>query len=158
MDVLFAAPEDELVRAETRALLERLHERPDVVVALFTNDVMDFHGQEWVDSITTFRLADHLVDVSRHGTLKPQPRAYDVGLAALGLPATQVALLDDQAVNCAGAVAAGIHAIRFPVTTPDRGITQLDGWLAAPARAAVGLVPAADESKGGPKQGDHHLG
>ena len=132
MDVLFDAPEHELVRAETRALLQDLRDRPDVVVALFTNDVVDFHGREWVDSIATFRLADHLVDVSRHGTLKPHPQAYAVGLATLALPAARTALLDDQAVNCAGAATAGIHAVQFTVTTPHAGIAQLEDWLSGP--------------------------
>lgn len=132
MDALFDAPEDEVVRKETRELLLALRERPDVTVSLFTNDVIDFHGRDWVDSITAFTLADHLVDVSRHGTFKPAAEAYAVGLTALGVPAARTALLDDQAVNCAGARQAGIHAVEFTVTEPERAIAELDVWLAMP--------------------------
>jgi putative hydrolase of the HAD superfamily len=80
------------------------------VVAL-TNDMTDFHGQEWVDAQEWLEHFDAVVDASMTGALKPAPEAYAHGVAAAGVPAEEIVYLDDLPVNVAGARAVGLQTI-----------------------------------------------
>ncbi len=80
------------------------------VVAL-TNDLTDFHGQEWVDAQDWLKHFDAVVDASATGDLKPAPEAYAHGVAAAGLPPEEIVYLDDLPVNVAGARAVGLQVI-----------------------------------------------
>lgn len=143
MAVLYDTSQDETVRSETAALLERLEQRNDVTTSFLTNDLYDFHGAEWVDSMGVFSKADHLVDVSRHGLLKPAPAAYQLGVDRLGLPPERVVLLDDQEVNIQGARDIGIHGVLLDVTRPDLAIQRLEAWLDTPLATEVSSARTA---------------
>ncbi len=80
------------------------------VVAL-TNDMTDFHGQEWVDAQDWLKHFDAVVDASYTGDLKPAPEAYAHGVAAVGLPAEEIVFLDDLPANVAGARAVGLQTV-----------------------------------------------
>ena len=47
------------------------------------------------------------------GARKPAPAYYEAVLAGLEVPASRCIFIDDREANCAGAVRAGMHAIRF---------------------------------------------
>lgn len=123
MEVLFDAPPEDVVRPEIASLIDdvRAAGRP---LGMLTNDLFDFHGEAWVERMGVFALADVLVDVSRHGLLKPDPAAFRVGIEALGLPAGDLLFLDDQPVNAAGARDAGMAVIEVDVTRPDEATVQ----------------------------------
>ena len=131
MRELFDLPEAEVVRPEVEALVDDAL-RTGRRVGLLTNDLIDFHGQAWVDRMTTFARVHVLVDVSQHGVLKPDPRAYRLGIDALGVPARDIVYLDDQPVNVTGARQAGFEAILVDVTDPAAAVAK--------ARVALGLA------------------
>jgi len=80
------------------------------LVAL-TNDMVAFHGQEWVDRQDWLKHFDTIVDGSVIGVLKPDPAAYEHAVAATGVPAAETVFLDDMPWNLAGALAVGMQAV-----------------------------------------------
>ena len=135
---------------DTRAFINRLYDRPswqllnnDVValmvqarrcgipVVALTNDLVNFHGQHWVDRQRWLRHFDTIVDGSLTGVLKPDPRAYAAGVDAVGLPAAQIVYLDDMPWNVVGGIAAGLQTIEVDGASP--------GPAAAEARRLLGL-------------------
>ena len=74
-------------------------------------------------------LVDEIVYSHEDGLAKPDPRAYRLVCARLGAAPRETVLLDDKAVNVAGARLAGLHAVRFRDTA--RAIGELEGMLAA---------------------------
>jgi putative hydrolase of the HAD superfamily len=128
MRVLFDAPEDRLVRPEVRDLMEEAR-GVGVTVGLLTNDLRDFHGRAWVESLRVFATADVTIDGSLTGVLKPDPRAYELALEALDLPAAEVVFLDDQPVNVRGAVAVGLQVVAVDVTTPASAVSRTRALL-----------------------------
>lgn len=132
IDVLYDRPEDELVRPEVRRLV-RDARAAAVPVGGLTNDLSDFHGQAWVDRMTIFAELDVVVDGSRTGVLKPDPRAFELAVEAMGLPASELVLLDDQPVNTAGAEAAGIRAVRLDPVQPEEAVATVRSLLDLPA-------------------------
>ena len=130
MDVLFAAPEDELVRPEARRLAEDAR-AAGVPVAVCTNDMQAFHGLEWVQSNQFLKLVDVLVDGSVEHILKPDPRIYLMVVERLGIAAGDCVFVDDQPGNIAGAEAVGMQSVWFDVTEPASSYAE--------ARALLGL-------------------
>ena len=118
---LFDLPFDELLRSETVALATRAREAGHPV-GFLTNDLADFHGDEWLRTMPILDGGQHLVDGSITGYLKPHPKAYELGAAALGLPPAQVVLLDDQPANIHGARARGMDAVWFDVRDPEASV------------------------------------
>jgi putative hydrolase of the HAD superfamily len=100
-----------------------------------TNDMADFHGREWVDAQAWVRRFDVVVDGSLTGVLKPDPRAYAAGVAAMELPAHEIVYLDDMPWNVDGGLAAGLLAVRMPHGDPTDAVDQV--------RALLGLAPRA---------------
>ncbi len=115
---LYDGPEHELVRPQVRALLADAH-AAGLHTAVLTNDLSDFHDQEWIDGIGFLAEVGCVVDVSRHGTRKPAPGAYRLVLDRLGVAADQALFVDDQPPNVAGAEAVGMAALWFDVTRPE---------------------------------------
>lgn len=122
--VLFDADEDDVVRSEVRGLVDAAEES-GIRVGILTNDLHDFHGDEWVRRMTVFSRFDVLIDGSRTGHLKPAPEAYRHAVDAMGIPAERLVLLDDQPTNVRGARAAGLQAIRFDPVDPDPSIREV---------------------------------
>lgn len=123
MRVLFDLPEEEVVRPEVGALVRDARAAGRRVGAL-TNDLVGFHGDEWVERIAVFGELDVTVDGSVTGVLKPDPRAYELAVTSLGEPADRVLFLDDQPVNLRGAAAVGLEVVQVDVTDPRAAIEQ----------------------------------
>ncbi|MFC6238227.1 HAD family hydrolase [Longivirga aurantiaca] len=130
MDVLFDAPEQELVRPEARRLAEDAR-GAGIPVAVCTNDMQAFHGLEWVQRNEFLKLVDVLVDGSVEHILKPDPRIYLMVVERLGLAAADCVFVDDQPGNVAGAEAVGMPSVWFDVTEPSSSYAE--------ARALLGL-------------------
>jgi putative hydrolase of the HAD superfamily len=101
-------------------------------LAALTNDLVDFHGQEWADEQRWLDLFDVVVDASITGVLKPDPGAYRLAIEAMGLEAGEIVYLDDMPVNVRGAAEAGLQAIE--VLYDDRGRAVHE------ARRRLGLI------------------
>jgi len=107
---LYDRPESEWLNQEVVELMVDARAAGLPVVAL-TNDLLDFHGQEWVDAQDWLKHFDTVVDASVTGDFKPAPEAFAHGVAATGVPAEEVVYLDDLPANVAGGRAVGLQAI-----------------------------------------------
>lgn len=117
MHHFYDPPGAHLVRPDAEALLDDALSAGRIV-GLLTNDLTAFHGPGWHDAIAVLQKFDPLIDLSATGYLKPNPRAYEVAIEAMGVPAAEIVFLDDHHDNVAGAEAAGIVAVWFDVTDP----------------------------------------
>jgi putative hydrolase of the HAD superfamily len=116
MHVCFSGPEEEIIRPELEELVADAR-TAGLRTGILTNELELFHGRQWMDRITVLKMVDVIVDASVTGILKPDRRAYDLAVSSLGLrDPGQIVFVDDQPVNVAGAVSAGMVAVRFDVT------------------------------------------
>lgn len=134
MDVLYTGPSDRWLRQVTLDLMADV-KAAGLRLGALTNDMADFHGREWVDAQAWVRTFDVVVDGSVTGVLKPDPRAYAAGVAAMGLPPHDIVYLDDMPWNVEGGLAAGLRAVRMPHGDPTDAVDQV--------RALLGLAPRA---------------
>ena len=134
MDVLFAGAEDELVRPEARDAVA-LAKRAGLSVAVLTNDMRAFHGDEWVARMSILGEMDVVVDGSVEHVLKPDPRIYRLAAERLGVDAEDCLFVDDQPGNVDGARAVGMPALWFDVTAPGTSYATVVSTLAGLDRA-----------------------
>jgi len=134
MDVLFAGAEDELVRPEARDAVA-LAKRAGLSVAVLTNDMRAFHGDEWVARMSILGEMDVVVDGSVEHVLKPDPRIYRLAAERLGIDAEECLFVDDQPGNVDGARAVGMPALWFDVTAPGTSYATVVSTLAGLDRA-----------------------
>ena len=153
-----AAEFDTLFAAEARALGHELDGasviaclsgdiRPDMVAALdmlkpkgfglgcITNNVPSGKGagmavsDEKAAAISAVMdRFDHIIESSKAGVRKPDPRIYAMMCAALEVKPSQCIYLDDLGINCKPAAAMGMAAIK--VTSGDQALNDLGALLA----------------------------
>jgi putative hydrolase of the HAD superfamily len=112
--VLFDPPRPEVIRPEATAVVQRAL-AAGFGVSVLTNDLSAFHGPDWAAGVPFLSLVDHLVDCSDTGFLKPDPRAYQRAVDAVGVPAEEMLFVDDQPLNAAGAEAFGMQVQFFDI-------------------------------------------
>jgi putative hydrolase of the HAD superfamily len=71
---------------------------------------------------------DHIIESSKAGVRKPDPRIYAMMCAALAAQPSQCIYLDDLGINCKPAAEMGMAAIK--VTTGDQALQDLGALLA----------------------------
>ncbi len=145
-DVLFAA--EASARGHTipgRDVIARLagNVRPRMVAAMdalrvagfrlgcITNNVPSGHGPGMArsegasnavaDAMTRF---EHIIESSKAGIRKPDPRIYTMMCEALGLAPAECIYLDDLGINCKPAAVLGMHAIK--VTGEEQALADLE--------------------------------
>jgi putative hydrolase of the HAD superfamily len=153
-----AAEFDALFAAEARALGQELDGasviaclsgdiRPAVVAALdvlkskgfalgcITNNVPSGKGAGMAGSdekaaaiSAVMERFDHIIESSKAGVRKPDPRIYAMMCAALAVAPSQCIYLDDLGINCKPAAAMGMAAIK--VTSGDQALQDLGALLA----------------------------
>lgn len=96
-------------------------------MALLTNNVREWE-KEWRAMAPIDEIFEVVVDSAFVGVRKPDPEIYELTAARLGVPASACLFVDDREDNCAGALAAGMTAVRY------RGVEQ----ATAEIRAALG--------------------
>jgi len=151
-DALFAAESETLGRripgADVLALLKG-DIRPAMVTALrriraaglpqacLTNNIVGGdggaggpRGRRVAEIGAIMATFDIVVESSKVGCRKPEPRFYEIACELLGVAPTDVVFLDDLGVNLKPAAAMGMHTIK--VTNPDDALAQLE--------AATGLT------------------
>ena len=112
------------VRPQAETLVRKAQAR-GCMVGLLTNELELFHGPEVYDAFEILSRFDAIVDATHTGILKPEPRAYQLALESLGVPADSVVYVDDQQKNVDGAIACGISAVRLDVTDPQSGFDRV---------------------------------
>lgn len=121
---LYDPPRPGLVREQARSLVRDAHEA-GLRIGILTNDLSAFHSQQWIDGIEIVGDVDVVVDGSVEGTLKPDPRLYELLAERLGVAFGDMVFLDDQASNIDGAEALGIASVWFDVADPDASYAEV---------------------------------
>lgn len=116
-------PLDEMLRSGALDLAAEA-KRKGYKIGILTNELELFHGREWMDSIPLLKEVDYLYDATHSGILKPDPRAYEIALAGLGLPASAVVFVDDQIRNVQGGIDAGLHSIHLDILNPEAAFDE----------------------------------
>jgi putative hydrolase of the HAD superfamily len=110
-------------------LLERLRAwRADGLrMALCTNNVREWEPR-WRAMVPVDELFEAVIDSAFVGVRKPEPRIYEIVFERMGgVDPGACVLLDDFEVNCEGARALGMHAVRFGST--EQAIADLEALL-----------------------------
>lgn len=87
-------------------------------LAILSNELDLFYGAEFREKLPFLNEFDAIVDATYTGILKPDPRAYQLCLDQLNLPANACVFVDDQARNIAGARQVGMKCVEFDVKNP----------------------------------------
>ena len=119
------------VRPAMVTALRRIREH-GLPLALLTNnfapqpDVEEgyHHRAEVAEALALF---DHVIESSKAGVRKPDPRAYELALEALGVAAEHVVFLDDLGINLKPAREMGMTTIK--VLDGDQAIADLEAVL-----------------------------
>jgi putative hydrolase of the HAD superfamily len=131
MGQFFEPGGDHLVRPEVWDLV-RSHHAAGGQVAILTNDLAAFHGPEWIERVTVLHEVDIVVDGSVTHVLKPDPRAYEAALAALGDPdPATVVFVDDQRGNLQGAERWGMLTVWFDPVDVEGSMARIHAALDA---------------------------
>jgi putative hydrolase of the HAD superfamily len=106
-------------------------------LALLTNNFtppggVDQGHQARPEVAEAMALFDHVIESSKAGVRKPDPRAYELALGALGHPAEEVVFLDDLGINLKPAREMGMTTIK--VVDGDQAIADLEAVLGFPLR------------------------
>lgn len=104
--------------------------RPRLRTALLTNNVSAMDQPIGDDTLAD--LFDVVIESSRVGVRKPDPRFYQLALEALGVRAEEAVFLDDLGVNLKPARQLGMTTIK--VTDPDEALAELEATIGFPLR------------------------
>jgi putative hydrolase of the HAD superfamily len=102
-----------------------------LVTGLLTNNVVALDG--WAGPLDLAELFDVVVESAREGVRKPEPAAYELALAKMGVTPAQTIFLDDLGINLKPARALGITTIK--VVDPDEALAELEQLLGLSLRA-----------------------
>jgi len=125
------------VREEVVAALQRIAGR--YRTACITNNMKMGHGPGMAaDPVKAARIAeimtifDTVLESSRVGVRKPEPRIYELACEALEVRPTEAVYLDDLGINLKPAAAMGMRTIK--VTGAEQLLTDLEAVLGHPVR------------------------
>jgi len=107
----------ECIRPEAMAMLDECQARR-LRTGILTNDMRDFNEPGWSDRVEFVQRVDEVIDGSITGVLKPDPRAYEIAVEALGTAPAATLFIDDQPFNIEGAQTVGLQTVWFDVTDP----------------------------------------
>jgi putative hydrolase of the HAD superfamily len=93
-------------------------------LGILSNELDLFYGADFRERLPLLKNFDVIVDATYTGILKPDPRAYQACLQALGVGAVQAVFVDDQARNIEGAKACGLHVVTFDVSEPAQSFSK----------------------------------
>lgn len=122
------------VRPEMVAMLDRV-KAAGFRVACLTNNIASLDGLRVADDARAVQVAaimdrfDVIVESSRAGVRKPEPRFYEIACELLGVQPEECVFLDDLGINLKPAAAMGMTTIK--VTTASQAIAELNaalGW------------------------------
>ncbi len=122
------------IRSEMVAALDRL--RADgFKLGCITNNVPTGHGASMANSMAKADAVaailarfDHVIESSKAGIRKPDPRIYQMMCDALGVTPSECVYLDDLGINCKPAAMLGMAAIK--VISGPQALSELNALLA----------------------------
>jgi putative hydrolase of the HAD superfamily len=117
MRAIFQQPGIDPARPEAVSLL-RAARSAGIRTAVFSNELMDFQGREWVEAQVWFDLFDVIVDASEIGIRKPDAAAYEFVTKAVGLPVEDLVFVDDNPSYVEGGRRAGMQSVFLDVLNP----------------------------------------
>lgn len=98
-------------------------------LAILSNELDLFYGADFRDRLALLGLFDVVSDATYTHILKPDPRAYQHCLDALGLRPEDCVFVDDQLRNVLGARRIGLPTVHFDVQAPGASFAQALQWL-----------------------------
>jgi putative hydrolase of the HAD superfamily len=111
------------LRPEMIEAIGRCHER--LRTGLITNNMAAMNDQDnpaWLSAV--HGLFDVVIESSREGIRKPDPRIYELACDQLGVEPSEVVFLDDLGINLKPAAAMGMTTIK--VVDVDKAIVELE--------------------------------
>jgi putative hydrolase of the HAD superfamily len=93
-------------------------------LAILSNELDLFYGKGFTRRFPLLSDFEAVIDATYTGILKPDPRAYQLCLDALKLPADQCVFVDDQRRNIDGAEKIGMSTVLFDVREPKKSYAQ----------------------------------
>jgi putative hydrolase of the HAD superfamily len=93
-------------------------------LAILSNELDLFYGVDFRRRFPLIDLFDVIVDATYTKILKPDPRAYELVLAELGIDRADCVFVDDQRKNIEGAEAVNLPHVHFDVTRPAESYAQ----------------------------------
>jgi putative hydrolase of the HAD superfamily len=112
------------IRPEMVTALDRVI-RAGYRTACLTNNVVG--GEQRMDVGDVMVMFDHVVESSKVGCRKPEPRFYEIACELLGVEPNECVFLDDLGINLKPAKAMGMTTIK--VGAADPAITELERVL-----------------------------
>ena len=100
-------------------------------LGILSNELDLFYGADFRKRLPLLEQFDVIVDATYTQILKPDPRAYEACLLALGVKAEQAVFVDDQLRNVDGALRSGLLAVQLDVCHPSAGFSDALRLLAA---------------------------
>jgi putative hydrolase of the HAD superfamily len=102
-----------------------------LVQACLTNNVAEMEAAR-PELAEVMDIFDAVLESSKLGVRKPDPRFYDLALEAVDVTPTEAVFLDDLGINLKPARAMGMTTIK--VESAEQAITELEGVLGIPLR------------------------
>jgi putative hydrolase of the HAD superfamily len=93
-------------------------------LAILSNELDLFYGEGFTRRFPLLSDFEVVIDATYTGILKPDPRAYQLCLEALKLPADQCVFVDDQRRNINGAEKVGMSTVHFDVRAPKKSYAE----------------------------------
>lgn len=115
-------------------------------LAILSNELDLFYGKELRNRVALLGHFDCIVDATYTGILKPDPRAYELCLEQLNLPASACVFVDDQSRNVDGALSVGMRAVQFDVLYPAMSYRRALENLGVPVPQALQVNTAVSNS------------
>jgi putative hydrolase of the HAD superfamily len=106
-----------VIRPEAVAAIEAA-QAAGCPLAVLSNELDLFYGAGFRERLPLLQRFDVIVDATHTGILKPDARAYQACLDAMGCTADQAVFVDDQLRNVKGAQAVGLATVHFDVRQP----------------------------------------
>ena len=121
------------VRTEMVTALDRVIEAGYATACLTNNVVADDTATEKrPDVAAVMDRFDHVVESSKVGVRKPEPRFYEIACELVGTPPEHCVFLDDLGINLKPARAMGMQTIK--VADAAQALTELEAVLEIPLR------------------------
>jgi putative hydrolase of the HAD superfamily len=99
-------------------------------LGILSNELDLFYGADFRERLPLLQQFDVIVDATYTQILKPDPRAYQACVQALGVQAEHAVFVDDQLRNVAGAQRCGLAVVHLDVCQPGVGFSKALEWLA----------------------------
>jgi putative hydrolase of the HAD superfamily len=110
-------------------------------LAILSNELDLFYGADFRSRLPLLAQFDVIVDATHTGILKPDARAYQACLDALGLAAGDCVFVDDQPRNIEGGRAMGLRCVTLDVREPAAAYREALGQLDITVPAALHAQP-----------------